>query len=72
MEFTQTLLNMLCMALYCGRPCATDSKQRGAATMHLKPSLPPPHHGQLCTVAQLQLHAPPHPAAAHAAKSSAQ
>ena len=42
MEFTQTLLNMLCMALCCGRPCATDSKQRGAATMHLKPPLPPP------------------------------
>ena len=69
MEFTQTLLNMLCMALYCGRPCATDSKQRGAATMHLKPPLPPPHHGQLCAVAELQLHAPP--AAARAACSCA-
>ena len=26
--------------------------------MHLKPPLPPPHHGQLCAVAELQLHAP--------------
>ena len=69
MEFTQTLLNMLCMTLYCGRPCAADSKQRGAATMHLKPPLPPPHHGQLCAVAELQLHAPP--AAARAACSCA-